>query len=327
MVEDVVMQRRDFIVGLSIATAAAPLAAQQGKVWRLGWLWPAPGSELYYKDFVQRMRELGYVEGENLILERRAKGSADQLPDLAAELVRLNVDVIVAVATPGAMAAKRATTTIPIVMLAVTDPVAIGLVSSYARPGGNITGLAVTGSRLSPKRLELLKEVLPTLSRVGVLINPNLPSAKVWWQETEIAAEMMQVTLQRFEVRAPGEIEAAYAAIDKAQVEAVIVITDPVVSTERRRRSDLAASSRIPVMNIVRATPEQADLMSYGPSYQDLYRRAAVFVNKILNGAKPAELPVEEPVKFELVINLKTAHRLGITIPPSVLLRADELIE
>ena len=307
------MQRRDFIVGLSIATAAAPLAAQQGKVWRLGWLWPAPGSELYYKDFVQRMRELGYVEGENLILERRAKG--------------LNVDVIVAVATPGAMAAKRATTTIPIVMLAVTDPVAIGLVSSYARPGGNITGLAVTGSRLSPKRLELLKEVLPTLSRVGVLINPNLPSAKVWWQETEIAAEMMQVTLQRFEVRAPGEIEAAYAAIDKAQVEAVIVITDPVVSTERRRRSDLAASSRIPVMNIVRATPEQADLMSYGPSYQDLYRRAAVFVNKILNGAKPAELPVEEPVKFELVINLKTAHRLGITIPPSVLLRADELIE
>jgi len=307
------MQRRDFIVGLSIATAAAPLAAQQGKVWRLGWLWPAPGSELYYKDFVQRMRELGYVEGENLILERRAKG--------------LNVDVIVAVATPGAMAAKRATTTIPIVMLAVTDPVAIGLVSSYARPGGNITGLAVTGSRLSPKRLELLKEVLPTLSRVGVLINPNLPSAKVWWQETEIAAEMMQVTLQRFEVRAPGEIEAAYAAIDKAQVEAVIVITDPVVSTERRRRSDLAASSRIPVMNIVRATPEQADLMSYGPSYQDLYRRAAVFVNKILNGAKPAELPVEEPVKFELVINLKTADRLGITIPPSVLLRADELIE
>ena len=323
------MRRRDFVVGLSITSAATLLAAQQpGKVWRIGYLWPAPGIEPSYRYFTQGLRELGYVEGQNLLLERRsAEESPDRLPDLAAELVRLNVDVIVAVATSGAIAAQRATTTIPIVMLAVSDPVATGLVRSYARPGGNITGLAVTGGGLSRKRLELLKEVLPTLSRVGVLLNPNLQSTKVYWQETEIAAAMLQVTLQRFEVRAPGEIEAAYAAVEKAQVEALIVITEPVIAVERRRRTDLAASSRIPVMNMVRGTAEQADFISYGPNYPDLYRRAAIFVDKILKGATPAEIPVEEPAKFDLVINLKTAHRLGITIPQSVLLRADGLIE
>jgi putative tryptophan/tyrosine transport system substrate-binding protein len=326
------MRRRDAVLMLGGAALAVPLVAQAqltGKIWRIGYLWPAPKlvPDLNYVAFVQKLRELGYVEGQNMAIEYRSvEGSGEGLADVAAGLARLNVDVIVAVATSGALAAKQATT-IPIVMLAASDPIEVGLVSSYARPGGNVTGLAVSGGALSRKRLELLKETVPTISRVAVLLNPRSPSQSVvYWRETEIAARMMGVTLQRVEVAAPGEIEAAYAAIDKARVEAVIVFTDPLISAERRRRADLAARTALPVMNSVRTPAELGDLMSYAPNYLVLYRRAAIYVDKILKGAKPADLPVEEPAKFDLVINLKTAKALGITIPQSALLQADEQV-
>ena len=330
------MRRRDFITSLAFAgiihahaEEICAAAQQAGKVWRIAFLWPAPPPNPDYDVFVRKLGELGYVEGQNLKIEfRSAEGRPERLPDLADELVRLNVDVIVAAATSGARAAKQATTTIPIVMLGVSDPVFTGLVSSYARPGGNVTGNANSGGDLSRKRVELLKEALPSISRVAVLLNPRLPSVSVvWWRETEAAARMLGITLQRVEVQAPGEIEAAYAAIDKGRFDALLVFTDPLIGTERLRRADLAASSRLPVMNTQRMPAELGDLMSYAPNFSDLHLGAAIYVDKILHGAQPADLPVEEPTKFDLVINLKAAKALGLEIPPSILARANEVIE
>jgi ABC-type uncharacterized transport system substrate-binding protein len=294
-------------------------------------LWPAPKllPDPNYDAFVRKLRDLGYVEGRNMTIEyRSAEKHSEEQADLAAGLARLNVDVIVAKGPAAAMAAKQATTTIPIVMVAASDPVELGLVTTYARPGGNVTGLAVTGGELSRKRLELLKEMVPTISRVAVLLNPKPPFlSAVRWRETEAAARTLRVTLQRVEVAAPGDIEDAYATIDKGRSDALIVFADPMIAVERRRRPDLAASLALPVMNSVRAPAVLGDLMSYAPNYLALHQRAAIYVDKILKGAKPADLPVEEPVKFDLVINTKKAKALGIMIPKSVLLQADEVIE
>jgi putative ABC transport system substrate-binding protein len=325
--------RRDVIALIGAAAVAWPLAARaqpSGKVWRIGHLALSPRlpDNPIFGAFLAKLRDLGYVEGQNLIFEwRSADGHADRLPTLAAELVRLNVDLILTPNTQTTLAAKRATPTIPIVMCAASDPVDTGLVTSLARPGGNVTGGSVTGGELSRKRLELLKEVIPTIFRVAVLFDPTNASHPIFWRETEIAAKVLGVTLQRVDVRAPEDIEAAFAAIGQLQVDALFVFTEPMIYNERGRIADLAARDRLPVVNMIRGAAEAGDLMSYGPDYPDLYRRAAIYVDKILKGAKPADLPVEEPVKFDLVINLKTAKALGITIPQSVLLRADEVIE
>ncbi len=277
---------------------------------------------------MDRMRDLGYIEGQNLSIEFRTTGGpADRLPDLAAELVRLKVDLILVPSTQPALAAKQATTTIPIVMTAPINPVETGLVKSLARPGGNITGSSISGGVLARKRLELLREVVPKVSLVAVLLDPTNPAAAVYWRETEAAAHTLQIRLQRVEARAPEEIEAAFAAMAKARVGALVVITEPMIYAQRGRIADLAARNRLPAVHMIKGHVEAGDLMSYGPDYRDLYRRAAEIVDKILKGAKPADIPVEEPTKFDLVINLRTAKALGLAIPPSLLARADQVIE
>ena len=327
------MRRRDLVAGLLVATMAANAFAQQSdKMRRIGYLSVSPkypaGSNPIYDAFVDRLRELGYVEGENISIDwLSAGGYADRLPELASEMVRSNVNVIVCPNTQTTLAAKRATTTIPIVFCAASDPAETGLVNSLARPGGNVTGLSVNGGELSRKRLELLKEVLPTLSNVAVLVDPTNPAQAIWWRETVIAAQVLGLTLHRVEARTPEEIDTAFAAIDKAQVDALFAFTEPMFYNERQRIADLAARRKLPTANAIRGHAVAGDLMVYAPNCPDLYRRCADYVNKIMNGAKPADLPVEEPTKFELVINMKTANALGITIPPAVLLRADELIE
>jgi putative ABC transport system substrate-binding protein len=330
------MKRRTFMAVVSGALLTAPVAleAQQGgKVWRIGWLNTSPvpvpaSSNPIWSAFLQRMRELGYVEGQNLLIEYRTSGGhIDPLPALAAELVRLKVDVILVPSTQPALAAKQATTTIPIVLSAGTNPVETGLVNSLARPGGNLTGLSISGGQVSGKRLELLREVVPKVSRIAVLMDPTNPAHAVFWRETESAAQKLRVRLQPVTARAPEEIEAAFSAMAKARAEALIVFTDPMLYSQRSRLADFAARNRLPAMHMIKGHAEAGDLMAYGPDYRDLYRRTAEIVDKILKGAKPADLPIEEPSKFELVINLKTAKALGLTIPPSLLGRADEVIQ
>ena len=329
------MNRRAFLCGLTLgALAVSPLAeAQQaGKAWRIGSLntspIPVPGQNPIWDSFLNRLRELGYIDGQNFSIEFRTTGGpADRLPDLAAELVRLNVDLILVPATQAALAAKQATTTIPIVMAAAVNPVETGLVTSLARPGGNITGLTVSGGTLSRKRLELLREVVPKVSRVAVLMDPTNPAHFVFWRETEIAAQLLRVRLQRVDARAPDEIEAAFASIAKARAQALVVFTEPMIYSQRSRIADLAARNRLPTVNMIKGHAEAGDLITYGPDYRDLYRRTAEIVDKILKGTKPADIPIEEPTKLELVVNLKTARALGLTIPQSILLRADQVIE
>jgi len=329
------MNRRAFLCGLTLgALAVSPLAeAQQaGKVWRIGSLntspIPVPGQNPIWDSFLNRLRELGYIDGQNFSIEFRTTGGpADRLPDLAAELVRLNVDLILVPATQAALAAKQATTTIPIVMAAAVNPVETGLVTSLARPGGNITGLTVSGGTLSRKRLELLREVVLKVSRVAVLMDPTNPAHFVFWRETEIAAQLLRVRLQRVDARAPDEIEAAFASIAKARAQALVVFTEPMIYSQRSRIADLAARNRLPTVNMIKGHAEAGDLITYGPDYRDLYRRTAEIVDKILKGAKLADIPIEEPTKLELVVNLKTARALGLTIPQSILVRADEIIQ
>jgi putative ABC transport system substrate-binding protein len=250
---------------------------------------------------------------------------AERLPDLAAELVALNVHLIVSQSTQTSLALTQATKTIPIVVFAPADPVEIGITKSLARPDGNITGLWI--GNLGGKRLELLKEVLPTLARVAVLFDPTNQSHPVFWRETELAAQTLGIALHRVEVRAPQDIEADFAAMDKIQPEALAVSTEPMLWYERRRVSDLALRRRLPVVNMLKSHAQAGDLIVYAPDYPDMYRRAAIYVDKILKGAKPSDLPFEQPTKFELVVNLKTAQALGIAIPQSVMLRVDEFIE
>src|SRR5438552_466358 len=330
------MNRRAFIGTLAGSLLAAPLAAEAqrvGKVFRIGILANVgatdPRGEPLWQAFIQGLRELGYVEGQNITIEHRSsEGRYERLPALAAELVRLKVDVIVVPASQNALAAKEATRTIPIVMASAADPVAEGIVASLARPGGNITGLmGNAGPEIAGKRLELLKEAVPKVSRVAVLSNPTNPVSAPALGATRAADRSLRLQLQMLEARAPDEIERAFAAMTREHADALVVVTDAMFILQRKRIAAFAAKQRLPTMSGWREDVEIGSLMSYAASGRDNFRRAATYVDTILKGAKPGDLPVEQPTKFELVINLKTAKALGLTIPQSLLPRADEVIQ
>jgi putative ABC transport system substrate-binding protein len=315
---------------LLLAAPLTPEAQPAGKVHRIGYL--SSGSSTVtphvIEAFREGLRELGWVEGQNIVIDYRfAEFRYDRLPDLAAELVRLKVDIIVAPATPAAAAAKKATGAIPIVMIGVGDPVGTGFVASLARPGGNVTGSSYSvGLEIIAKQLELLKEAVLKVRRVAILSNPTNPAHPLWMSEIKDAGRSLGVQLQFLEARGPTEFDAAFGAMAKERAGALLVVADGMFMLHRTRLADLAAKSRLPSLGY-RELVEAGGLMSYGPSLPDLWRRAATFVDKILKGAKPADLPVEQPAKFELVINVKTARALGVTIPQRVLLRADQVIE
>ncbi len=320
------------ILALSILACPLSLEAQQpAKVVRIGFLFPATPAATSHllETFGQGLRELGYVEGKNFILERRyAEGRVERLPDLAAELVRLKVDLIVAATTPAIQAAKQATRTIPIVMANSFDPVGTGLVASLGRPGGNITGLSTHLQELPGKLLQLLKEAVPRVTCVAFLGNPDVPHSALVFRETQVAARVLGVELQSVEVRGAAEFESAFSAMTRERAGALILSTRvPVFFAHRKQIADLAVKNRLPAIYANRDFVDAGGLMSYGAHVPDLYRRAATYVDKMLRGAKPADLPVEQPTKFELVINLKTAKALGLTIPQSVLIRADQVIQ
>jgi putative tryptophan/tyrosine transport system substrate-binding protein len=328
------MNRRDTVVAL-LALVAAPLAAeaqQAAKIARIGYLTTNLAATPHLPEaFRQGLRDLGYVEGRNLVIEYRdAEGKFERLPALAAELVVLKIDVIVTSETPAALAAKQATRTIPIVFSFAVDPVTSGLVASLARPGRNVTGLATLVPELVGKRLEQLTQAVPGVSRVAVLWQPG---SQVERTETdvlkraEVAARTVGVRLQFVEARGPENFDRAFSDMTGARAGALTVLGSAMLFNERRRLVDLAAKNRLPAVYGLREYVDAGGLMAYGPSIPDLYRRAATYVDKILKGAKPADLPVEQPTKFELVINLKTAKALGLTIPPSLLGRADEVIQ
>jgi ABC-type uncharacterized transport system substrate-binding protein len=326
------MDRRAFLAGTA-ALLAAPLAAEAqpaAKIARIGYLaFNLASSPHVHEAFRQGLRDLGYVEGRNVVIEyRHAEGKAERFPTLAAELVSLKVDLIVAGAYQATLATKNATKTIPIIMVAVADPVRMGLIASLVRPGGNITGLTLlAGTEIVGKHLELLKEAVPNLSRVAVLSNPANPMHIVRLREVEVAGRSLRVQLQILKAQGPEEFDSAFAAMTRARAGALYVVGDPMFIQHRRRLAELAAKSRLPAVYELKDHAEAGGLMVYGPSTLDMYRRAATYVDKILKGAKPGDLPVEQPTKFELVINLKTAKALGLTIPPSVLARADEVIQ
>ena len=274
------------------------------------------------------LRELGYVEGQNLLLEiRSAEGRPDRLPRLAAEILGTRPDVLVTAGSEAILTLKRATDVVPIVMATVMDPVALGITPSLAKPGGNLTGLAILSLELTSKRLQLLKEAFPRLSRVAVLWNPDNPGNALVLKEVETAAQALGLSWQGFAVRRPDKLVGAFEAVVGAQCNGILAIEDSVLFSHLSRIVESAARSRLPAMYAFRQFADAGGLMSYGPNTPDSFRRAAVYVHKILKGAKPADLPIEQPTKFELVINLKTAKALGLTIPPSLLLRADEVIQ
>jgi len=308
-----------------------PAEAQQPpKFPRIGYLVSAfPSSTpARIEAFRQGLRELGYVEGKNIVIEyRSAEGKFDRQPALAAELVRLKVDVIVTTGTLVTRAVKEATVTIPIVMANDTDPVSNGFVASLARPGGNITGLATLAPELSGKRLELLKEIVPRLSRVAVLGTSTGPGNAQNLKELELAAGALGVKMQYLDVLGPKDIETAFRAASKARADAVLLLASSVFTSQRTQVVDLAVKNRLPATYNRPEYVEDGGLMTYGPSINDLFRRAATYVDKILKGAKPADLPVEQPKKFEFIINLKAAKQIGLTIPPNVLARADRVIK
>ena len=319
------------LAGAMLLVLCHPVEAQQAKkVPRIGVFLPASASATaqLVEAFRQGLREHGYVGEQNLTLELRyAEGKVERFAGLAAELVRSKVDVIVAGSTPGVIAAKNTTGAIPIVMVTTGDPVASGLVASLARPGGNITGVTALGQELSGKRLEVLKEAIPKVSRVAVLSNPTNPDSELSLKGMEAAARALGVQLQLQEVRDPTEFEKAFEAITRQGARALMVLPDPMYVSERGRIVALSAKSRLPAMYAHREFVDAGGLMFYGASLADMWRRAATYVDKILKGAKPADLPVEQPTKFELVINLKTAKQIGLTIPPNVLARADKAIK
>ena len=326
--------RRRIVLVLGAGALAAPLAsfAQQKppKVARIGFLGTASASAYASRVEVLRagLRDLGYVEGKNIAIEYRwAEGKYERLPGLAAELVQLKVDVIVAAATPAVQAARQATTTIPIVMVATVDPVGAGLVASLSRPGGNITGLSNLGVDLSSKYLELLRVALPKLSRVAVLVNPDHPLHPEMLKNVQAAAKTPGVNVSTVQASTASQIEAALGAMTRERAGALIVLGDSLFFTHGRRIAELAAKNRLPTMFPNRELVEAGGLMSYGQNPVEHFRRAATYVDKILKGTKPADLPVEQPTKLELVVNRKTAKAIGLTIPQELVLRADELIE
>jgi putative ABC transport system substrate-binding protein len=329
------MRRREFIalIGGVVAWPAKAPAQQPAKIARIGFLLTGALTETRVNigAFLQGLTELGYVEGQSFVIEpRAADGRIERLPSLASELVALKVDVIVAAATPAGRAAQQATTSIPIVVSAMGDPVRDGLVDTLARPGGNITGTTFLGPELVPKRLSLLKEVLPKVSHVAVLWHPDAFSNRTvadMLKETTNAAAALGIQLQLVEVRSPDDLEHAFSTISKAHVEALFPLPSPMLFAERKRIVELAAVKRLPGMFNAREFVELGGLMGYGASIADLNRRSATYVDKILKGAKPADLPVEQPVKFELLINLETAKTLGVDVPLFLQQRADEVIE
>ena len=316
--------------GLLLALSSAAEAQQPAKVWRIGYLSPVSSSRdsTRREGFLRGLREHGYIRGQNLVIEYRfAEGKLDRQDQLAAELVRLNVDVILAGGgTPTARAAKNATHTIPIVMTNAADPVADGIIASLARPGGNITGLTALTPDLSAKRLELLKETVPNVSRVAALWNPAVHERATDLKEAQAAAGAFHIQFQPLEVRVADDFERAFEAATKERAQALVVLPDPLTNTHQARIIELALKKRLPTMFSQRPPVDAGGLMSYSPNYEALFRRAATYVDKILKGANAAELPVEQPTKFELVINLKTAKQIGLTIPPNVLARADKVI-
>jgi putative ABC transport system substrate-binding protein len=319
------------VMAVALALLAAPLAAEAqpvAKVYRIGYVRAETPPPVDIEAFRQGLREHGYVEGTNVVIEYRwADGNEERLRSLVAELLRLKVDLIVTSAPAATRVAKEATTTIPIVMVLVADPVAFGFVASLARPGGNVTGFAFLLPEVSGKRLDLLKEAIPELSRVAVLWNAANPYKPFDLKEVQVAADALRVAVHTFPVREPKDFDDAFKAAVKSRAGGLITLEDPFTIAHRTRIVGLALRHRLPAVYAVRPFVDAGGLMSYGPDRADQNRRAATFVDKILKGARPADLPVEQPTKFELVINMKTAKALGITIPPSLLLRADQVLE
>ena len=324
------MNRRDTVLTL-LALGAAPhlaFAQQAGRVWRIGWLSLGSGSNRFMEAFSEELRSLGYVEGRNLAIEYRyAAGKEERLPEMAAEMVALRVDIIVTQATLPAMAAKRATSTIPIVMVAPTDAVGSGLVASLARPGGNVTGMTYLSTDLAGKRLQLLREALPEAARIAVLaLKGNSSATGLFLESLQAAAQQMGVTLIVRRENEAAALAGAFAAMKRERAQALIVEVSPFTGENRKRIVELAVQHRLPTLIETRGFVDEGGLMSYGPSLLEMFRRSAHYVDRIFKGAKPADLPVEQPTKFELVINMKTAKTLGLTIPASLLARADEVI-
>jgi putative ABC transport system substrate-binding protein len=313
---------------VSALIAVSLAAAEASGTPRLGVLAPTSCSHPNFVALREGLTALGYVEGRTIIIEcREAAGRSEQLPEQAAELVRLGVDVLLTDGTRAALAAQRATKAIPIVMATVGDPVGSGLVTSLARPGANITGLSLMAAEINNKRVELLKAVLPRVMRVAVLANPDNPASAAGMAGTEVAAHSLGLATYVVAARREEDLDRAFTEILKRQARALIVLPDPILYTHRAQIVLLAAKSRLPAIYEAREFAEDGGLMTYGPRITENFRRAATYVDKILKGAKPADLPVEQPTKFELVINLKTAKALGLTIPPSLLARADQVIE
>jgi len=325
------MRRREFITLLGGVAVTWPLAASaQSKTPRIGFMGNSTAAleANLVGAFREGLREHGYEEGRNIVIEYRwADGKYERFPALVAELIAAKVDVIVTAGTPAALAMKKATTTVPLVMVAVGDPVGTGLVPSLARPGANLTGLSSVAPDLEGKRLQLLREVVPALSHVAMFINSLNPFHVSSMRQARAAAQTMGIKLQLHDIRKSEDLDDAFAAIRKERPDAVLILADRVFLHNRERMIDFTKEQRLPNVNAYKELVEVGGLMSYGPSYEDMHKRAAIYVDKILKGAKPADLPVEQPTKFELVINLKTAKAIGLTIPPSLLQRADQIIE
>ena len=323
--------RRQFLIATGALLAAPPATwAQPAKKVRVGYLSSNPPSDTQaaIDAFRIRLRQLGYVEGQTLFMEYRyAQGKFDLLPELAAELVKLKVDVMFAYGTPAALAAKNATKTIPVVFGGVNDPLTVGLVTDLRWPGGNVTGVTTNNSELSAKRLSLLKEAIPTISRVAVLANPEFTPTSNMLAQMRLASQALAVQLHVLEARAPEEIAAAFARVSSLKPDALVVLPDPWFLSQRARIVELAMSSRIPAMYHLRQYLEVGGLMAYGPTYVESFQQSAALVDKIVRGARPANLPVEQPWRYEVAINLKAARALGLTIAQSLLLRADVVIE
>lgn len=315
------------VASLTLGLFAGPLTAeaqQAGKVYRIGILAVGPWAAI--EGLRDGLKELGYEEGQRVRFEYRWAGRDERLPSAAAELVQLNVDVIVTWGTPAALAAKRTTSTIPIISI-LGDPIVVGITSSLSRPGGNITGFMSVAQELEAKRLELLREVVPSVARVAVIWNPRNVALKPSLEYLRSAASMFRIKIDFMEAPDPGGLQLAFDAIKVARPGALVIVADPFLITERERIAAFAMASRLPSISAYRQYPEVGGLMSYGPSYSDLFRRAASYIDRIARGEKPGDLPFQQPSKFELEVNLKTARALGLTIPASLLLRADQVIE
>ena len=327
------MDRRSFISTVAGALLAAPLGAeaqQAEKVYRVGFLdmfptsYPGPNSDA----FVQGLREAGYVEGQNLNIERRfAEGKAERLPSLAADLVRLGVSLIITTGVPPSLAARDATGTVPIVFVGVADPIGVGLVANLARPGGNVTGLAsIEWEAFTAKQLQIIKEALPKTSHVAILMNPTNRMHSLTLPQEQAAADRMRVRLQLVEAREAGDLEGAFEAMARERADFLHVWGDPLTYAHRARIAELAMKHRLPTMHFFRDAVAAGGLLGFGPNWPHTWRGVGKYVDKILKGAKPADIPVEQPTRYELTINLKTAKALGLTLPPSLLQRADEVI-